>query len=71
MAGIKSGARIFWCPIDDDGIARAREFCKLRGLGADDVRIVKRDKEGWGMMIEVEAKRDCRIVFQVWQAADA
>lgn len=61
---IKPGAHLFWCPVADDGVARAREFCKVRSLTADDVRIVKRDKEGWGEMIMVEAKRPCQIVFR-------
>ena len=62
-AMIKAGAHLFWCIETDDGVARAREFCKTRNLGADDVRIVKRDKPDWGMMVVVEAKRECRIRF--------
>lgn len=72
---IQPGTSIFWMRCEESGeavaITAAQTFCKVRSLTADDVRIVKRPKDGWGEMIEVEAKRECRIVIDHDAAREA
>ena len=48
--------KIVWWNDTTDAPARAREFCKSRGLTAETARIVKR-----GDRIEVEIKKPCKL----------
>lgn len=57
---IKPGTVIYWTDEAPDAPDKAREFCRSRGLTADDVRIVKR-RHGDDMMVMVEVKRPCKL----------
>jgi hypothetical protein len=52
---MQPGEIIFKAHDAPDTVDRARDFCKARRLGADDVRLVK--KEGYIMVI---VKRECQ-----------
>jgi hypothetical protein len=51
---MQPGDIIFQAPDGAKTVERAREFCKVRRLGADDVRLVKKDGS-----VMVIVKREC------------
>ena len=51
---------IYWTDDAPDAPDKAREFCKSRGLTAEDVRLIKR-MHGDSKMVMVEVRRPCRL----------
>ena len=52
---MQTGEIIYKTPAREDAVNSARKFCKVRKLGPDDVRLVKREGQ-----IMVIVKRECQ-----------
>ena len=55
---MQPGEIIYQTPETEDAVTSARDFCKVRKLGPDDVRLAKREGQ---IMVIVKRKCQCYV----------